>query len=105
MRTTTRKSDSKGNNSPGKKAGLYFLHHKTPEAPSLVFPHSPVPGDHTGIGGPVKLKEFPGFHDETIKGNRLGQRSSRLNLQYRVMYVIEEEIITVYVLEITPHEY
>ena len=55
--------------------------------------------------GPEKLKEFPGFHDEKLKGDRLGQRSSRLNLQYRVIYLVEEDIVTVYVLEINPHEY
>jgi Txe/YoeB family toxin of Txe-Axe toxin-antitoxin module len=55
--------------------------------------------------GPEKLKEFPGFNDEKLKGDRLGQRSSRLNLQYRVIYMVEEDIVTVFVLEITPHEY
>jgi proteic killer suppression protein len=55
--------------------------------------------------GPNKLKEFPGFHDERLKGSREGQRSSRFNLQYRVIYKIESDIVTVFVLEITPHEY
>jgi Txe/YoeB family toxin of Txe-Axe toxin-antitoxin module len=55
--------------------------------------------------GPEKLKEFPGFNDEKLKGDRLGQRSSRLNLQYRVVYMVEEDIVTVFVLEINPHEY
>ena len=55
--------------------------------------------------GPWKLREFPGFHDEKLKGGRQGQRSSRLSLQYRVMYAVEEDIVTVYVLEITPHKY
>jgi len=55
--------------------------------------------------GPEKLKEFSGFNDETLKGQRLGQRSSRLNLQYRVIYSVEREIITVRVLEIIPHKY
>lgn len=55
--------------------------------------------------GPSKLKEFPGFHDESLKGNRFGQKSSRLNLQYRVIYEIESEEILVYVLEISPHKY
>lgn len=55
--------------------------------------------------GPEKLKEFPGFHDERLKGDREGQRSSRLNLQYRVIYTVERDIVTVYVLEITPHKY
>lgn len=55
--------------------------------------------------GPLKLREFPGFHDEALKGTRKGQRSSRLNLQYRVIYIAEKESVTVLVLEITPHEY
>jgi plasmid maintenance system killer protein len=55
--------------------------------------------------GPQKLKEFPGFYDEKLKGDREGQRSSRLNLQYRVIYAVERDSVTVYVLEITPHEY
>jgi plasmid maintenance system killer protein len=55
--------------------------------------------------GPDKLQEFPGFNDEALKGKRKGQRSSRLNIQYRVIYEIEKEEITVYVIEISPHEY
>jgi len=61
---------------------------------NLVFRH-----------GPDKLKEFSGFHDEKLKGDRAGQRSSRLSLQYRVIYSVEKEIVTVFVLEITPHNY
>jgi len=55
--------------------------------------------------GPDKLREFPGFHDEKLKGKHEGQRSSRLSLQYRVIYVVEQDIVTVFVLEITPHNY
>jgi proteic killer suppression protein len=54
--------------------------------------------------GPDKLKEFPGFHDEKLKGERRGQRSSRLSLQYRVVYTLEKKTVSVFVLEITPHE-
>ncbi len=61
---------------------------------NLVFRH-----------GPDKLREFPGFNDEKLKGERRGQRSSRLSLQYRVIYKVEKDIVTVFVLEITPHEY
>jgi len=61
---------------------------------SLVFRH-----------GPEKLKEFPGFHDEKLRGRRAGERSSRLSLQYRVIYRVERKTVTVFVLEITPHEY
>lgn len=55
--------------------------------------------------GPEKLKEFPGFHDEKLKGKRKGQRSSRLSDQYRVIYAVKRNIVTVFVLEITPHKY
>ncbi len=55
--------------------------------------------------GPEKLKEFPGFHDERLSGSREGQRSSRLSLQYRVIYTVERSMVTVFVIEITPHNY
>jgi len=55
--------------------------------------------------GPDKLREFPGFHDEKLKGELGGQRSSRLNIHYRVIYSIEKEIVSVYVIDITPHKY
>jgi len=55
--------------------------------------------------GPEKLKEFPGFHDEKLKGEREGQRASRLSLQYRIIYTVDRDMVTVFVLEITPHKY
>ncbi len=55
--------------------------------------------------GPEKLREFQGFRDEKLMGKREGQRSSRLSLQYRVIYTVEQDIVTVLVLEITPHNY
>ncbi|MBT3343832.1 MAG: type II toxin-antitoxin system mRNA interferase toxin, RelE/StbE family [Gemmatimonadetes bacterium] len=55
--------------------------------------------------GPAKLKEFPGFGDEQLIGNREGQRASRLSLQYRVIYTVEADVVSVYVLELTAHNY
>lgn len=55
--------------------------------------------------GPDKLREFTGFHDEKLKGELEGNRSSRLTIQYRVIYSIEKEIVSVYVIDITPHKY
>ena len=55
--------------------------------------------------GTEKLREFPGFHDEKLMGQRRGQRSSWLNVQYRVIYAVERDTVTVLVLEITPHDY
>ena len=51
------------------------------------------------------LKEFPGFQDEKLQGKRAGQRSSRLSLQYRVIYKVDRKHTTVFVLETTPHKY
>ncbi len=55
--------------------------------------------------GPEIFRQFPGYHDEKRRGGRVGQRSSRLNLQFRVIYAVHRDIVTVYVLEITPHKY
>jgi mRNA-degrading endonuclease RelE of RelBE toxin-antitoxin system len=55
--------------------------------------------------GPDKLREFPGFYDEKLTGERRSQRSSRLSRQYRVIYSAEKKVLTVHVVEITPHDY
>ena len=55
--------------------------------------------------GPDILRQFPGFHDEQLTGTRSGQRSSRLNQQYRVIYTVERDTISVYVIEINTHDY
>ncbi len=55
--------------------------------------------------GPDKLREFPGFHDEKLKGDRAGQRSSRLSLQYRVIYTVKRDVVAVKVIDISAHKY
>lgn len=55
--------------------------------------------------GPQKLKEFPGFHDEALKGEWSGCRSSRLSLQFRVIYQVFESELVVQVEDSTPHHY
>lgn len=57
------------------------------------------------LSGPEGLRLIKGFHDEALKGEWKGYRSSRLNIQYRVIYKLENKKFHVYVLEITPHEY
>ncbi len=49
--------------------------------------------------GPKVLRGFPGFHYEKLKGERLEQRSSRLSMQYRVIYSVSAKEVSVYVLE------
>ena len=57
------------------------------------------------ISGPDGLKLIKGFHDEALRGEWKGYRSSRLNIQYRVIYKIERDIVLVQVVNMTPHDY
>jgi addiction module RelE/StbE family toxin len=61
--------------------------------------------DIVEISGPSGLKEIKGFRDEPLRGEWKGHRSSRLNLQYRVIYKIEKELVLVQVVSVTPHDY
>ena len=56
-------------------------------------------------GGSANLKHFPGFKDEALKGELRHCRSSRLNIQYRVVYSEKKDIKEIIVLKVTPHEY
>ncbi len=57
------------------------------------------------ISGPLGLKAIRGFSDEALRGEWKGYRSSRLNLQYRVIYKIDKQKILVQVVKVTPHDY
>lgn len=37
-----------------------------------------------------EVRKRPGFHDEALKGQRLGQRSIRLSRGYRAIYSIQK---------------
>jgi mRNA-degrading endonuclease YafQ of YafQ-DinJ toxin-antitoxin module len=55
--------------------------------------------------GPTGLRLIRGFYDEALSGKWGGFRSSRLSAQWRVIYRVESASISVYVIEVTPHEY
>jgi len=57
------------------------------------------------ISGPDGLKQIRGFRDEALRGEWKGHRSSRLNIQYRVIYKIEKDLVLVQVVNVTPHDY
>ena len=61
--------------------------------------------DIVSLSGPQGLRKLKGLHDETLSGEWKGYRSSRLNLQYRVIYKVENEQILIQVVKITPHDY
>lgn len=61
--------------------------------------------DIVALSGPSGLKQIAGFKDEALRGEWKGYRSSRLNIQYRIIYKIENEQLFVKVVKVTPHDY
>lgn len=60
-----------------------------------------------GDQGIQKARQIPGYHDEPLKGRREGQRSIRLNRQWRLIYeeTDTDRLLLIEIMEITPHEY
>jgi addiction module RelE/StbE family toxin len=61
--------------------------------------------DIVAISGPAGLRRIKGFRDEALRGEWKGYRSSRLSIQYRVIYRIETTRVLVKVVDITTHDY
>jgi mRNA-degrading endonuclease YafQ of YafQ-DinJ toxin-antitoxin module len=57
------------------------------------------------ISGPPGLRLIKGFHDEALRGEWQGYRSSRLGLQYRMIYRLFSKRSLFQVEHITPHDY
>ena len=57
------------------------------------------------LSGPPGLRAIQGFHDEALAGQWKGHRSSRLGLQWRVIYTLVQDVLLIQVVEITPHDY
>jgi proteic killer suppression protein len=57
------------------------------------------------VSGLVGLRLIKGFHDEALQGEWQGHRSSRLSLQYRVIYKVNTTDSIFQVITITPHDY
>jgi toxin HigB-1 len=55
--------------------------------------------------GPQGLRAIKSFHDEKLAGKLAHLRSSRLSQQWRLLYRVDANIVTVYVERITPHDY
>ena len=56
--------------------------------------------------GIAATQQVASYRDEALKGNRKGQRSFRLNRQWRVIYTEDHaQCITLTLLEVTPHDY
>ncbi len=61
--------------------------------------------DIVEISGPPGLRLIKGFHDESLRGEWRGWRSSWLGWKYRVIYRIENDKLYVQVIDITAHDY
>ncbi len=61
--------------------------------------------DIATISGPRGLRLIKGFHDEALVGKWKGYRSSRLGLQWRVIYRTVPEALLFQVASITTHDY
>ncbi|HWQ38150.1 MAG TPA: hypothetical protein VNM24_05965 [Burkholderiales bacterium] len=57
------------------------------------------------LSGPPGLRLIRGFSDEALPGGWKGHRSSRLGLQWRVIYRTVPEQQLFQVVSITPHDY
>ena len=61
--------------------------------------------DIAALSGPQGLRAIKGFHDEALLGAWKGHRSSRLGLQWRVIYRLAANVLLIQVVEVTPHDY
>jgi len=55
-----------------------------------------------GVAG---VKAINGYRDHLLKGEREGARSSSLNDHWRVIYIVMEKEVKVFVFEVTPHDF
>ena len=61
--------------------------------------------DIASLSGPPGLRLIKGFHDEALSGEWTGYRSSRLGLQWRVIYRVVADRGVFQVASVTPHDY
>jgi addiction module RelE/StbE family toxin len=57
------------------------------------------------LSGPPGLRLIKGFHDEALAGEWEGHRSSRLGIQYRIIYRVVAKEQLFQVISITAHDY
>lgn len=53
----------------------------------------------------IIFRRINGYWDHALKGEWKGARSSSLNEQWRVIYVVKGSLVRIMVLKVTPHDY
>lgn len=61
--------------------------------------------DIAAMSGPAGLRLIKGFHDEALSGEWRGHRSSRIGLQWRVIYRFYGSDLLFQVESLTAHNY
>lgn len=61
--------------------------------------------DIARLSGPQGLRTIKGFHDEALSGEWKDHRSSRLGLQWRVIYRVVANVLQIQVVQVTAHDY
>jgi plasmid maintenance system killer protein len=72
--------------------------------PVEVLKHYEQWKDIARVSGPSGLRAIKGFHDETLSGDWKGRRSSRLRLQWRVIYRVVANVLLIQVVQVTAHD-
>ena len=78
---------------------------RVPRTPVEVLKRYEKWKDIVRLSGPMGLRLIKGFHDEALRGQWKGHRSSRLGMQYRVIYRVVANEVQVWVLDLTLHDY
>ena len=60
--------------------------------------------DIARVSGPAGLRAIKGFHDEALSGEWKGHRSSRLGLQWRVIYRVVANVLLIQIIQVTAHD-
>ncbi|MDD5057005.1 MAG: type II toxin-antitoxin system mRNA interferase toxin, RelE/StbE family [Sideroxydans sp.] len=61
--------------------------------------------DIARVSGTAGLRAIKGFHDEALSGEWKGHRSSRLGLQWRVIYRVVDNVLHIQIVQVTAHDY
>jgi mRNA-degrading endonuclease YafQ of YafQ-DinJ toxin-antitoxin module len=75
------------------------------QLPVEVLKRYEVWKDIVRASGPPGLRLIKGFHDEALRGEWKGYRSSRLGIQFRVIYKLNARERAALVMNLTAHDY
>ena len=87
---------------------IYERHHVSRQLstlPTAILKRYEKWKDIVGISGPTGLRAIKGFHDDALRGEWRGHRSSRLGLRHRVIYRVVNRRYEVLVIDLTAHAY